>query len=417
MGADNPQKAKYKSPTGRISTFDYEDLEHSFTSKSGVFENASGNGTYVQGNGVTGIRAPMACIFHGNGYDKAAKYFMASLSEPGVGVLYHPVYDKEIYVKAVGDIVRSDQLLSGRGQVTVTVQFYETAPLKVGKKSDVGSVFDEMFEVVAADFAAKAKLDDAPSRESFKNRINRMLATVKNALKKASGTISKANSAIDGTADSMARGIDIIVGEPLALARQTQILIGEPMRQKDRIKDKLAAYRNLAGDIFSQTLEEPNKYSSDYINQFHMDNVIARSIIANSAMLAMETGDYVSRSDYFNQAISLIQLADDYQEWNDANYAAIVGDEIDESEQDTGNGLYELLELVRFSSAFLLENADQTKTKVSIRTISERTPIDLCYQLYGTAEFDTLDMFVMTNEIVGDEMFLIPTGREIVYFV
>jgi hypothetical protein len=417
MGADNPQKARYKSPTGKKSTFDYEDLEHSFYIKSGVFENAVGNGTYIQSNGVTGFRAPMTCIFHGKGFDKAAKYFMASLAEPGVGVLYHPVYDKEIYVKPVGDISREDRFISGAGQAFVTVQFYETSTLVSSKKDTMGSIFDELSSVTAADFEKKAVLTDSVDRESFKNRVTRMTKTMAAAMKKASGTVSKATSAIENTGDSIARGIDVLLGSPLALARQCQILAGEPRRQNDRIIDKISAYNNLAQDIFSSTIEEPNRYSKDFINQFHLDRLMAQSIIANTAMLSVNTSEYRVRSDYYSQALSLVSIMDDYQAWHDANYAAVVTDEIEISESDTGDGIAEMLDLIRSACEYLIRNADQAKTKVSIHTATESTPLDLCYELNGTNEWSTFDEFIRVNAIVGDEYFLIPKGREIVYFV
>ena len=46
------QKASYKGPSGFSVDFDYDDIESTVETKAAVFENAVGNGTYVQSNGL-----------------------------------------------------------------------------------------------------------------------------------------------------------------------------------------------------------------------------------------------------------------------------------------------------------------------------------------------------------------------------
>lgn len=412
-----PKKGKYKSPTGTTISFDFEDLDHSVSLKKGVFEKASGSGTYVQDNGITGGRFPIACIFHGRGYEKNARAFVSSVVEPGTGILYHPAYEKELYVKPVGDVKRSDKFVSGIGEIVIEVEFYETIPLRSGSGAGSGSVFEDHMDAAANEFARKVKISSVSDAVSFKNRVSRMTARVKTAMKKASTPISKVSKEMDAISDSINRGIDVVIGDPLALARQCQILIGAPRREANNINAKLRAYTELANNIFVGTITEPGRYFNDTINQFHLDKLTAQSIAANFAEISKDTSELVTRSDYFRQAESSISLLESYQEWHDRNYAVIESIYVDESNTDTGDGIVELHKLTEGACGKLLSDADKAKTLIEIELYGDRTPIDLCFELYGTTGFEAFDNFIDMNQIVGDEYFLIPKGRKIVYLV
>jgi hypothetical protein len=411
-----PGKAKYKSPSGTTVSFDYEDLEHSVSLKKGVFEKASGNGTYVQDNGITGGRFPMSCIFTGQGREQNTKAFISSLCESGTGVLTHPAYTKQLTVKPVGDVKCSNKFVSGIGEIVIEIEFYETISLSpsAGK---TGSIFDEHADAAANDFARKVKLNTVTDMAAFKNRVSAMTKRFKAAMKKPSEYVSSVSKKMDAVSDSINRGIDVLIGDPLALARQCQILIGQPRREAKGISAKLRAYTNLAAYIFTGTITEPGRYFNDTINEFHLNKLTAQSIVSNAAELSKETSELVTRADHFRQAQSSIALMEAYQEWHDRNYAVIESITVNESDSDTGDGIEELWELIRDATNHLLEEADKAKTVIEIELYGDRTPLDLCFELYGTTLFEVFDSFVDTNQIVGDEFFLIPKGRKIVYYL
>jgi prophage DNA circulation protein len=411
-----PGKAIYQSPSGAKIPFDYEDITSSVATKSAVFELAAGDGTYVQPGRRTGGRFPMMVFFSGKDRMKKASAFLKALLEPGQGVLTHPVYG-DVAVIPVGDIGRSDPFVSAGNQVVFTVDFYETTGLQIGQESNRKSMFDSLMDASAVDFSEKVALGDVVDAASFKNKVTAVTKSIKAALKRASQGVGAITQKIEDAGDSIDRGIDLLVGQPLALARQTQILIGEPRRQVSGARAKLAAYKDLAGSIFSGTTAELSSYTKDYVNSFHQDKMVASAIVANSAMLAADTDDFFTRLDYINAADDLEALLDDYQGWHDENYAAIESSDIDGATVDTGDGLSELRELAAASISDLITRSLQAKTQFKTAITSDRTPIDLCFELYGTTKHDTMDLFLYTNQVAGDEHFLIPKGREIVWYV
>jgi prophage DNA circulation protein len=416
MSLDNLQRAKYKSPNGITTEFDYEDIESSVDKKTAVFENAIGDGTYVQSNGHTSGRFPMRCFFSGYSYVTSAETFLAAILEDGEGVLTHPVHG-DITVVPVGTITRVDPLKTGAGQIVFDVGFFETTGLQIGETGGFAQAFDALSIASAMDFTNGLQLPDAVSKAGFRSKLKSMMGKVSSAMAKASGAVGKIQEGIEDTGDSINRGVDTLLGEPLALARQCQILIGEPRRQAELARNKIKGYTNLANDIFRGTLAEPSKYAHDLINTFHLNKMLAKSLIGNTAMMMTQSTEYLTKADYIDAAESLMNLKEDYVTWRDANYDNLELDTISAPNMDTGGGESELTQLVASVASDLFSKALQAKTEVREPLTSDRTPLDLCFEFYGTTAFDVLDMFVKTNQLGGDELILIPKGREVVWYV
>lgn len=414
----NPGKAVYKSPSGVRIPFDFEDVDSSISTKASVFENASGNGTYVQPNGHTSGRFPMVAIFHGDGYEAKAEAFIGALIEPGVGQLTHPSYATPISVVPVGEITRVDAYKTAANQAKISISFFETTGLQIGAEGSLPQLYDSFVDAAAVDFSDKTRLATASDRQNFKNKLRTAVKTVQQVMKIASQGAAGTIGLIEDAGDSVDRGIDLLVGQPLALARQTQILIGEPRRQANGVRSKLDGYQNLAADIFLGIAEAPSKYSNERLNNFHMDRLTAGSIVANYAVLATDGSDeYDTRADYILEAERLKLLLEDYQDWADDNYTALAETYISKSSTDTGGGVDELRAIVGWALSDLITKSFSAKTEMRAALANDRTPIDLCFELYGTTEVETMDLFLYSNGINGDEHLIIEKGREIVWYV
>jgi len=414
----DPGQAVLKSPSGARIPFDFEDVTSSIETKAAVFENAAGPGTYVQPNSHTSGRFPMVAIFHGDGHEDKAQAFIGALLEDGVSQLTHPAYAVPISVVPVGEIQRIDAYKTSANETKLSVSFFETTGLLIGGVDALPQLYDSFIDASAVDFSNKTLLDDAADRESFANKVLNVVKNIEMVMSLASQGLSGATERIEDAGDSIDRGIDLLVGKPLALARQTQMLIGEPRRQSDGTRAKLDGYKNMADSIFGRDAVESSAYTVDKSNYFQMDKMAVQAIVANSAMLSSEgSGEFVTRSDFIKAAEDLQALMDAYQEWSDDNYTELASTTISEAATDTGGGMLELNEIVAFALSDLITKSFSAKTEMRAPNENERTPIDLCYELYGTAEGDTMDLFLFSNKIQGDEHFMIPKGREIVWYV
>lgn len=416
MTLGNLQQCSYKSPSGQIVTFDYEDIESTVEKKTAIFECAVGNGTYVQSNGRTSGRFPMRCIISGDNYADKAEAFLSAVLEDGDGVLTHPIYG-DITAVPGGQIARLDPLKSGAGQVIYDVQFFETTGLQIGETGGVDQIFDSLLEASAVDFSNGVKLNDAVDRAAFRSRFQSAMKKMSIVMKNASGSVRKITEGIDDKFDSIDRGIDIMMGSPLSLAKQVQILIGEPRREVGHTSSKVMAYNGMATDIFAGTLAEPSKYNNEAINLFHMNKMMAHGIVCNLAMLLFSSTDFTVKTEYISAAENLIALMGSYQLWRDDNYKNIDTGLVSAATIDIGDGVPEMRQLVSLVVSTLITRSFKAKTEIREPLSSSRTPIDLCYELYGTNESKVFDSFTNDNQLAGDEFFMIPKGREIVWYV
>lgn len=413
-----PGKAVFTSPSGAVIPFDFEDVSSSYDTKAAVFESASGDGTYVQPNGHTSARLPMAAIFYGTGYEKRAEAFLSAVLEPGVGVLSHPQYRQPINVVPVGTINRTDAFSSGTNQTVFTLSFFETTGLQVGAVANIKQSFDSLLDASAADFASNVQLTDVVDETSFINRVKATAKTIETVLKAGSQGLAAATQGIEAVGDSINRGIDLLVGKPLMLARQMQILVGEPARQAELSSAKLAAYGNMADSIFGSADASLSSYSRESINAFHLNSLVAKTTVGNSALLADAGSDQnLTREDYINRAEDLIALQEAYQEWSDRNYEGLATSAISEPSVDTGGGVSELQDVVSIAVSNLVTRSFSAKAQMSTELAAERTPLDLVYELYGSADNETMDLFLQSNDLSGDEYFLIGKGRRVVWYV
>lgn len=408
-------RASYKSPSGTVIPFDFEDVESSIASKAAAFETATGNGTYVQPNGHTSGRFPMTAYFHGDGYEERAQAFVGAVMEPGVGQLSHPSYSVPINVVWYGEIRFAEPLKSAAGQAVIGVTFWETTGLQIGETESLSQLYDSFVDAATVDFAEKIQVSNIGDQRSLANKIRGVIGKIESVMGGAIKAVSGATNAIEDIGNSIDRGMDLVVGAPLDLARQVQIMIGEPRRQIAGFKTKWEGYKNLADDIFGST-PSPSKFSNDNINGFHVDKLVASSIVANGGAM-LSQAEHFKRADYIESAEELKSLQEDLDAWRDDGFSALAGDGINTSEIDTGGGRLELNYLTGYALSELIQKSLTAKAEMRAPLASDRTPLDLCFELYGTAGFDYLDLFTKTNDLVGDENIIIPKGREIVWYV
>ena len=229
---DRIQEAAYTSPGGTRQTFTYENVSVSFDKKTAAFDFADADGTFVQDLGATGRRYPLRCIFWGENHDTEAEAFLGLLSERGTGKLEHPFYGT-IDVVPFGLIRRRDDLKTAANQSIVTVVFWQTLGViyPTVQQDPKGSSLDSLntFEITQpTNFEYSVDLDSAVETTSFKNVYEQILDNVDQTLGVIADTQKEIKDRFDAVKDSINRGIDILIRDPLTLAFQTIELIRTP---------------------------------------------------------------------------------------------------------------------------------------------------------------------------------------------
>ena len=404
------KEAAYTSPSGTRYLFEYENVSTERSKNTTNFNFPDVNGTYVQESGSTGRSYPLRCIFWGEDYDLEAEAFDNALFETGIGRLEHPIYGT-VDVVPIGNAVRRDDLKTAGNQAILEVTFMATIGLiypssQTDPASEVISAVEEFNTAEASEFEENIALNTEVKKATFKNKYNSFLSGVESNLKVISDTAAEVQSEFNAISDSINRGIDVLVGQPLALAAQTAQLIQAPSRAFALISAKLDAYKNLANSII-HTNGGSTSISPDNLD-FYTKDLYASCHLTGSILSTVNT-QFNTRVDAIKAANEVLTQFDDLTAWKDTNLTSL-------GLIDSGSAYQQLQNAVALTAGFLVEISFTLKQERRIILDRSRTIVDLAAELYGSID-DQLDFLIDSNDLSGLEILELPKGREIVYYV
>ena len=345
-------EAAYTSPSGQRVVFQYENVSRSVAKKTTNFEFPDADGSYIQDLGREGRRFPFRAFFTGANHDLDAEAFEDALLERGQGTLDHPFYG-QFQVVPFGNIRRRDDLKTAANQSVVEVTFWETIGLIYPSITS-----DPVAEVSVAqdtfDTSAAGEFDDQVD-VSTEGLVQGALSTYNDALDSVEEFLQPIADLQDSVADtfqdindSINRGIDVLIRDPLALAGQTIQLIKAPARAVSSISARLEAYGNLAGQLISY---EPSVAPSAVDqNDFIITDLNATAAVSGSVEAVINT-NYTSQPEAIEAADVLVQQLDDVVAWRERIYNRFP------ELVDTGASYQALQEAVALAVGYLVELA------------------------------------------------------------
>lgn len=408
---DRIQQAAYTSATGPRIPFDFEDVSTSFELFGTEFNYPDGLASYVQRTGTGSRRYPMTAIFSGPDHDLIANEFEKALGAKGIGVLEHPFYGR-MRVVPFGVVEREDRLVTAANQTKITVVFWRADGITV---PTVGASSTAETQQALADYAAKAagQYADTITNENYEDEIylvranEAFLGEASQVLERIARGSKGVQSQFSTVVESINANIETLVNDPLTLAHQTVIALQAPARAAVATADRMEAYGTLARSIIAQGLALPT-YDGTPSNTFHTADMYASTYVTGQVITALNT-QYTTRSEAILAAEAILQLLSEVTEWREENFLAL-------EEYDTGGDLQQLQESVASVAAFLVELSFSLKQEKRITLTHNRTPIDLCAELYGRVD-EVLQFFIDTNNLSWQEHLEIMAGRRIVYYV
>jgi hypothetical protein len=405
--------AIYTSPSRRSIIFTYENVSKEINKKTTAFDYPDANGTYIQDLGHTGRKYPLRVIFWGDDCDLQANLFEEMLSEKGAGSLRHPLYGV-VNVVPFGKITRRDDLKTAANQVIFQVTFWETIQNVLPiSQDDINSLIEaslDDYNVSASnEFGKDIDLSSSVEKSTFKVTYEGILDTTKNGLEDIANAQADVKKQFDSIYDSIKKGIDILVDDPVTLGFQTVQLIQSPGRATGSIIARLNAYGNLIDQIITGDNAIKTKgFDSQNSNDFHTADIFASTYIAG-AIVAVLNHEYETKTNAIRDAERILYKFDELTAWRDANFKSL--DQI-----DTGEAYQKLQQSVALMAGFITELSFSLAQEKSVILDRDRTIIDLCGELYGVVD-DQLDFMINSNNMSGDDIIELRRGQEIVYFL
>lgn len=428
---DRLREAAYRSPSGVRTVFFYEDVSRAVEKKTSAFDFPDADGTLVQDLGRKGRRYPLRVIFAGDDHDLEADAFEQTLLERGAGVLEHPRYG-QVDVVPFGEITQRDDLKTSASQTVIEVVFWDTigTAYPTGQADGAAQALAAVEEYTAA---ASQELEDVLQVETqfeevtFRDQWGGFLDNTAAALKEVAEATEEAERQFNGINDSINRGLDVLIAEPLTLAFQTLALIKAPSRALAQIERRLDGYRNLADSIVNgtsnrigtggagspQTVQPTNDNRA--ANELASRLVFAQGAVSGAVTATMTSaqnpdgeGGYDTQPQAIAAAEQLLEQMESVTDWADDNYRAL-------GVTDTGAGYQQLQEAVALAAGELVRLAFNLRQERRITLDRPRSLYDFVGEYYGDIDAN-LDFFINSNDLTGSEILELPKGRTVVVY-
>jgi phage-related protein len=219
--------------------------------------------------------------------------------------------------------------------------------------------------------------------------------------------------AVEDTINSIQSDFDSIVDDIANSIYQSIAGVQRIMRAPGRIYDDTLSKINGYYDMVSELCSSINKdiFATDQTQRLNNAKLL-QSMAGFGVAALSEAATYTTfrtRSQSI-EAVATVEAAYTlYVESMDAGKTdSFSGD------HNFFNSLYEVVTKTRgiiIESAFDLKAEKTTVLKTASDIITE------CYAAYGNIQAETVDFFISTNRIIGDEFIEIPAGRSITVYV
>jgi len=438
----NYRNLAYKAPqTGTRVEFPFDDeLNDSVTHNLGAFQFAGQDGIFHQDNSLnTGDYTFVLLIDDQDFLRELRSIFNEKKTEDSTGELEHPDPTIGTFPAVISKIVYGQNTTKKSGIAKITITFVRDIPNLLGgdplssSASATASAIDELNIEQANDFANSVDLSTGAGFASLVNKTVQSVNAAKDKLGTMAGAVDDVAILFSNTAQDILTNVDELARSPFDLARQMQNLIQLPMLAVDQATLRLSNYIEYVEEILAFSGTEENEFESGSPSGKNILSVAGLSSLAgisaiNYSAVATESislseiqsGETTSAGGYLSrpQIIETIQAT-----LNSAlNATEILSDRASifgATTFFTQYFDYSILNktIVANTVKNLNERVFATAREIIFTTEEEISIIEWCSRLYNSVELTTLNFFKDTNMIHGDEVFLVPKGREIIYYV
>lgn len=435
---DRQKQAAFTSPSGVRSEFDYENVRVNVNKRDSIREPADFDGAFVQNFGIGATSYPTPCIFWGDDHDLQADIFLKSLVEAGGGMLEHPLYGRIENAFAFGPVSRRDDLKTAANQSVFDVNFVQSARFQfpgsvIAVEDEIGSAIADFESAQGSAYESDIKIATAREKISMIDSVNAKVADVQRSMSKVAATVDEVENEFNDGVSFINNNISSLVGDPLKLAGDVIDLIKSPALAASQISATLSAYGNLlsavtvdANGLYSPTVG--NSVDNQFFNSELFSRAAFASMLAATNAVASATREISGQSleDFislepqeqrpFSTQTEIIQTVEflsgqfsGQNAWGEANRESL-------GLLDTGEAYAPLERAWSLTAGFLIRLSFSARQERVLVLGEPRNFVDLCGELYGVLDA-SFDFFILTNDLTGDEIYELPRGRRIRYYV
>lgn len=401
---------KLKSPSGITFEALWKGNKRTKEKKLGLFSYPKARGTLAQDLDVEGDKYPLTIYFEGPNHDIDAQRFWNACNERGTWEVKHPV--RGILTLQLVTVTEDIQPVTG-GNITemdgdwIEVGIDNPAASVAQLEDDVKNQIDNTKAAAADQFANKVKVNKPSLLARLKAGVLKVVGII-NAIKSTIAGIMATVAAIRATVMGIITAGVMLVNS-LASAVMTLILL--PGQIINDTKTRFAYFNQILDTTFREFSKDfKSTYGSGGANTAAVVELVATACVIGMAetLVDAEFGTREEALSYLEQIEDAAMRATNGLDNIQKAYAGNFIDQQYFSQSDSFNDLAELLRRVR---ELILRRSFDLSAAKRITLRRDRAPIEI-----ALTEGVDFDVFIASNALKGDEILLLPTGREVVVY-
>jgi len=396
---DRLRNCTYTDPNGTVHNLMFDDVARDGSKKVATFDPPQQDRTEVQDMGMSGTDHAMTLYIIGDNYDKAADAFWAGLSlrhtDDKPGRLAHPRWG-DLTVKPL-TFTQSEGFVEGMGRAVFVVQFKEVT---TGQKFPALAV-DLVGEISTLSETASASAIATYEGPTSASDIAKVTSQATSTLKSLQDNLAAIVSGVDELASELSSGvtqavdgIGALIDAPITMAETIVGLVRLPATVVGSISQKLAAYSTLFDDLAAEAGVNNSPAQDDFLS-------LTLSASAIAAAEASTTGEITNRDDGVAAAEYIAAILEFYRSLMDQT-----GPDPDLMAQT--------VDLLTTAQAYLLDASFGLKSARRRILDHDSDPLSETWACYH--DVTMLDQFCKDNGLSDGEFFVLPMGREVVWY-
>lgn len=411
------KKIIFTSPTSQVFEAYWRKSERTFNRKIGTFSYPDVNGTFTQDLKAGGFVYPINAWFVGENHDLLGKQFIEALFiERGVWIVNHPVWG-----------IRKLQLLSategvdptGFGNITrITTRWQESiltseSVTQQQQTESATQIIDDYVQISIDDFAEKVNTSTASLRQAIISTSSNIIEIVKTELTEIAKQDQDIFNLFTGIEAAFLNTIDQEFLDVVAMAGQVINYVLAPVQAITNIKTRIDVYSRLLANLLQITISTPTEENTNII----LTAEISASAVVAASILSSISGQLDNRQDSIIVIESLtLQFEDLTNSFDDAQIL-YNSSPVDLQYISQAKTYQELFKALYAAVRSLLEDSTNLKIEKIISIDKPTSPLSVIINNYENLEDETLDFFISTNNLSGQNILLLPAGSEAVVYI
>jgi hypothetical protein len=420
---------KFTSPEGFEFEAKWQRNTRSADKKLGIYFYPKVNGNVVDDLGINSSRMPITIYFDGKNNDiQARAFYDVVVRQRGVWDVIHPSHGffglQPISISENIDPTESGNITA------VDVEWIEPIdPDTLETERELAGIVDSLSTDLNLSALGQFLAAVTQATAALQNAISITTQGIANVSAAALAPLTTLSSSIFLTQNAIQNGIvdslNATVIQLQSLGGQVQDLIQFPVLATNDLQSRLDAYANVTDSSLSLLPGGANQLITNSSSPLEIKNNTAtvelglNAALVGFAQIAITSTGIQTRTQALQAAQDIADNFTKVQETLEAVQVALENEAIDE-QYFAQSQSYSDAALVTFKAIrYLQQLAFDLKIERRIVLDRPRTPIEIAvneYKGFGTND-SNLDLFIESNSLSGDDILLLPAGREVVIYV